>query len=280
MAIKLYKPTTSGRRKASVIDNKVFSKTKSTKFLTFGFQRHVGRSGGTISIRHKGGGAKRLYRQIDFLQNKFDLPGTVKSVEYDPNRTCLIGLIQWPDGEKRYILLQEGLKVGDQIISSKSNIETKIGTRLPLKYISTGTVVSNIEIISGKGGQLVRSAGSGAVVMGHENEYAQLKMPSSEIRIVNKECLASIGQISNVDHGLVRIGKAGRKRNMGIRPSVRGKVMNPTDHPHGGGEGKQPIGLKYPKTPWGKHALGVKTRRRQSTNKYIIQRRIKKKSKK
>jgi large subunit ribosomal protein L2 len=277
MAIKLYQPTTSGRRKASVIDSKVFSKHHPEKSLTSGFHRHFGRSGGKISIRHKGGGAKRLFRQIDFKQNKFDFPGIIKSVEYDPNRTCFIGLVQWPDGDKKYILLQEGLKVGDQIVSSKSNLEMKTGIRIPLKYIPSGTVVSNIEMVPGRGGQMVRSAGSGAIVMGQEGEYVQLKMPSSEIRLLNKECLASFGQISNIDHSLVRIGKAGRKRNMGIRPSVRGKVMNPVDHPHGGGEGKQPIGLKYPKTKWGKHALGVKTRMRKSTNKYILQRRVHKK---
>lgn len=280
MAIKLYRPTTSGRRKASVIDQRIFTKKNPEKSLTFGFKRNFGRSNGQITIRHKGGGAKRLFRQIDFKQDKFDFPGVIKAIEYDPNRTCLIGLIQWPDGEKRYFLLQEGLKVGDQMVTSKSNLEIKNGLRLPLKYIPAGTIVSNIEIMPGKGGQLVRSAGSGAMMMGQEGSHVQLKMPSTEIRIVNQECLASVGQVSNVDHGLVRIGKAGRKRNMGIRPSVRGKVMNPVDHPHGGGEGKQPIGLKYPKTLWGKHALGVKTRRRKSTNKYIVQRRAKKKSKK
>jgi len=279
MAIKLYKPTTPGRRKASVIDQRVFTRKKPEKKLTFGFKRNVGRARGTITVRHKGGGAKRLYREIDFRQNKFDIPGKITSIEYDPNRTCFIGLIVWPDGDKRYVLLQEGLKVGDQVVYSKSAIELKIGNRLSLKHIPTGTFVSNAELLPGKGGQLARSAGTSLIVMGQEKDYMQLKMPSGEIRLVNKECLASIGRMSNIEHSLVRIGKAGRTRRMGIRPSVRGKVMNPREHPHGGGEGKQPIGLKYPKTPWGKHALGVKTRKRKSTNKYIVQRRIKKRRK-
>jgi large subunit ribosomal protein L2 len=273
MPIRLYKPTTSGRRGASVLDKNIFTKSRPAKSLTYGRKRNVGRSGGKITIRHKGGGVKRLYREIDFQQNKFDLPGKIISIEYDPNRSCFIGLICWSGGEKRYILLQEGLKVGDQIISSRSEIEIKTGNRLSLKFIPTGTIISNIELIPGKGGQLVRSAGSSAIVMGQEKDFSQLKLASGEIRLISRECSASIGQMSNIDHYLVRLGKAGRKRKKGIRPRVRGKAMNPVDHPHGGGEGHCPIGLVHPKTPWGKTALGVKTRRRKLTNKYIIKRR-------
>jgi len=271
--VKLYRPTTSGRRKASVLEGKIFTKSKPEKSLTSGKKNNAGRSRGKITIRHKGGGVKKLYRKIDFLQNKFDLVGKITSIEYDPNRSAFIGLVCWPDGEKRYILLQEGLKVGDKIISSNSQIEIKVGYRMPLKFIPTGTIVSNVEIIPGKGGQIARSAGTGVVVMGHEKGNTQLKLSSGEIRIVPSDCLASIGQISNVDHWLIRLGKAGRKRNKGIRPTVRGKAMNPPDHPHGGGEGHTPIGLVHPKTPWGKPALGVKTRKRKHTDKYIIKRR-------
>lgn len=275
MPIKLYKPITAGRRKASVLARHIFTKKEPEKSLVYGMKRHVGRSAGKITTRHKGGGAKRLYRKIDFCQDKFDLPGKIVSIEYDPNRSGFIGLVCWPDGEKRYILLQDGLKTGDQILSSRSKIEIKTGNRLPLKFIPSGTIVSNIELIPGKGGQLMRSAGSGAIVMGQEKDFTQLKLASGEIRLVSGECLASIGQISNIDHNLVRFGKAGRKRRKGIRPSVRGKAMNPREHPHGGGEGHTPVGLVQPKTPWGKPALGVKTRKRKSTDKYIIKRRNK-----
>lgn len=273
MPIKTYRPTTAGRRKASALESKIFTKKEPEKSLTSGKKTKAGRSGGKITVRHKGGGEKRLYRQIDFRQDKFDIPGKIVSIEYDPNRSAFIGLVQWPDGEKRYILLQEGLKVGDEIISSNSKLEIKVGYRMPLKFIPTGTIVSNVELIPGRGGQLARSAGAGVFVMGQEKGYTQLKLPSGEIRIVPDKCLASIGQISNIDNWLIRFGKAGRKRRKGIRPSVRGKAMNPREHPHGGGEGHTPIGLVHPKTPWGKPALGVKTRRRRHTDKFIIKRR-------
>lgn len=274
MPVKTYKPTTPGRRKASVLDTKSLTKKEPEKKLTCGKKKKAGRSKGKITVRHKGGGTKRLYRKIDFFQNKFDIPGKIKSIEYDPNRSAFIALVCYADGEKRYILAQEGLKVGDEILTSNSKIELKIGNRLPLKYIPSGTIVSNVELFKNRGGQLARAAGSGVVVMGSEKGYTQLKLPSGEIRMVSEDCLASIGQMSNIDHWLVRLGKAGRKRHLGIRPSVRGKAMSPRHHPHGGGEGHTPIGLTHPKTLWGKPALGVKTRKKKKwTNKFIIKRR-------
>jgi large subunit ribosomal protein L2 len=274
MPVKTYKPLTGGRRVASVLETKDLTKKEPEKKLTKGKKRISGRSRGKITVRHRGGGAKRLYREIDFRQDKFDIPGKIKSIEYDPNRSAFIALVCYKDGEKRYILAQEGLKVNDEILSSQSKIELKVGNRMPLKYIPPGTIVSNVELYKGRGGQLARAAGTGAVVMATENGYTQLKLPSGEIRLVPEDCLASIGQISNVDHWLIKIGKAGRKRHMGFRPSVRGKAMNPPDHPHGGGEGHTPIGLVHPKTPWGKPALGVKTRRKKKwSTRFIIKRR-------
>ncbi len=274
MPIKLYKPTTPSRRKATVLDRKILTQKEPEKSLTFGKKSKAGRSKGKITVRHRGGGAKRLYRKIDFRQDKFDIKGKIKSIEYDPNRSAFIALVVYPDGEKRYILAQEGLKVGDEILSSKSKIEIKVGNRMPLKFIPSGTIVSNVELFKGKGGEIARSAGSGAIVMGNEKGYTQLKLPSGEIRLIDEDCLASIGQMSNVDHWLIRWGKAGRKRKLGIRPSVRGKAMNPIDHPHGGGEGHTPIGLVHPKTLWGKPALGVKTRKKKKwSDRFIIKRR-------
>ncbi|MCX7778989.1 MAG: 50S ribosomal protein L2 [Patescibacteria group bacterium] len=273
MPIKLYKPTTAGRRKATVLERKILTRKEPEKSLISGKKSKAGRSKGKITVRHRGGGAKKLYRQIDFYQDKFEIKGKIKSIEYDPNRSALIALVVYPDGEKRYILAQEGLKVGDEVLTSRSKIEQKIGYRMPLKFIPTGTIVSNIELFKGQGGQLARAAGSYATVMGSENGYTQIKLPSGEIRKVSEECLASIGQMSNIDHWLIRLGKAGRKRHLGIRPSVRGKAMSPRDHPHGGGEGHTPIGLKHPKTPWGKPALGVKTRKKKQSDKFIVKRR-------
>ncbi|MFN3301548.1 MAG: 50S ribosomal protein L2 [Patescibacteria group bacterium] len=274
MPVKLYKPTTPGRRGASVLDKTVLTKKEPEKSLTKGMKKKAGRSAGQITVRHKGGGEKRLYRKIDFHQDKFDIPGKVVSIEYDPNRSAFIALIQYPDGEKRYILAQEGLKVGDEIISSRSKLEIKTGYRLPLKFIPPGTIVSNVELIKGRGGQIAKAAGTGAMVMGFDKGYAQIKLPSGEIRLVSEDCLASIGQMSNVDRWLIRIGKAGRKRHLGIRPSVRGKAMSPRHHPHGGGEGHTPIGLVHPKTLWGKPALGVKTRKKKKwSDRFIIKRR-------
>lgn len=274
MPIKLYKPITPGLRKASVLDSKILTKKEPEKSLTSGKRSRAGRAQGKITVRHKGGGAKRLYRQIDFRQDKFEMPAKIKSLEYDPNRSALIALVFYPDGEKRYILAQEGLKINDEIISSQRKMEIKLGCRLPLKFIPTGTIVSNVELFKGRGGQLARAAGAGLTVMGSEKGYTQLKLPSGEIRLVSDDCLASIGQISNVDHRLVRWGKAGRKRHLGIRPSVRGKAMSPRHHPHGGGEGHSPIGLVHPKTLWGKPALGVKTRKKKKwSQRFIIKRR-------
>lgn len=273
MPVKLYKPTTAGRRKASVLVRTIFTRKRPEKFLTKGKKSKAGRQAGKITVRHKGGGEKRLYREIDFRQDKFDLPGRIVSIEYDPNRSAFIALVVYPDGEKRYILAQEGLKVGDKIISSRSKLEIKIGYRLPLKFIPSGTIVSNVELTKGRGGQLAKAAGSSVTMMGLDKGYAQIKLPSGEIRLVPEDCLASIGQMSNVDHWLIRLGKAGRKRHLGIRPSVRGKAMSPRHHPHGGGEGHTPIGLVHPKTLWGKPALGVKTRRKKWSDRFIIKRR-------
>lgn len=273
--LKVYKPTTPGRRQTSVVDTSALTKKRPEKSLTIYLRDKAGRNNqGQVTLRHQGGGLKNLYRQIDFRQDKFDIPAKVMALEYDPNRTAWIALIYFKDGEKRYILAPHELKVGDTVISSKNQLEAKPGNRMPLKYIPTAYLVHNIELTPGEGGKMVRSAGSGAVLMTIEGGYAQLKLPSGEIRIVSENSLASVGQLSNPDWHLVRWGKAGRMRLRGIRPSVRGKAMNPCDHPHGGGEGHQPIGLVHPKTPWGKTALGVKTRdKKKWSSKFILKRR-------
>jgi len=273
--LKVYKPTTPGRRQTSIVDTSVLTKKRPERSLTFYRRDKAGRNiYGEVTVRHQGGGHKKLYRQIDFRQDKFDLPAKVKALEYDPNRTAWIALIYFSDGEKRYILAPNGLKVGDTVTFSKNKLEAKAGNRMPLKYIPTAYLVHNVELTPGEGGKIVRSAGSGAVLMTIEGGYAQLKLPSGEIRLVSENCLASVGQLSNPDWHLVRWGKAGRMRLRGIRPSVRGKAMNPVDHPHGGGEGHQPIGLVHPRTPWGKPALGAKTRRKKKwSTKFILKRR-------
>ncbi|MFA5211390.1 MAG: 50S ribosomal protein L2 [Patescibacteria group bacterium] len=275
MAVKLYKPTTAGRRKSSVQDFSDITKTKPEKSLTVFLKTHAGRNNqGRITVRHKGAGVKKLYRLVDFRQNKYDLEAKVIAIEYDPNRSSRIALIEYVSNkEKSYVIAPDGLKVGDLVISSKNKIEPKTAYRMPLEYIPAGMFVYNVELEPGKGGQIARGAGIGAQLMVIEGKYAQLKMPSSEIRIVKKECLASIGQVSNSDWKLIRWGKAGRSRHRGIRPTVKGKNMNPVDHPHGGGEGHSPIGLKAPKTKWGKPALGVKTRKPRTSDKFILQRR-------
>ncbi len=275
--MKYYKPTTSSRRKSSVIQLPK-SKTKKVKSLLKGSIKKKGRSKGKITVRHRGGGEKRLYRKIDFKQDKFDILGKVANIEYDPNRTAWIALVVYRDGEKRYILAPHKIKVGAQIRSSLDSIEPKEGNRMPLKYIPSGYPIHNIELEPGKGGKLVRSAGNAASILSLEGKFAVIKMPSGEKRKIDKNCLASIGAVSNLEWKGIRWGKAGRSRHRGIRPSVRGKAMNPCDHPHGGGEGHSPVGLKHPKTPWGKPAVGVKTRKKKKwTNKYIIKRRSKKK---
>ncbi len=274
--MKVYKPTSPSRRGMTSPDYSVLTKVAPLKSLVFSKHRKVGRDGGTISVRHKGGGVKKLYRAIDFKRDKLDVAGHVTTLEYDPYRTSFIALVTYQDGEKRYILAPNGLKVGDKVLSSRQEIESLPGSALPLKYIPVGNQVYNIELKLGKGGQIARSAGSAATIVSRDAGYVQLKMPSSEIRLVSEECMAVVGQPSNIEWSLVTIGKAGRSRKMGIRPSVRGSAMNPVDHPHGGGEGRAPIGLKYPKTPWGKNARGVKTRdTKKPSQQFIISRRKK-----
>lgn len=276
MPIKVYRPTTPARRRTSTVTNEDLSKVKPLKSLTSRKKKFSGRNNtGRITVRHQGGGASRRIRYIDFKRDKFDIPAKIISIEYDPNRNARIALTQYADGEKRYIIAPIGLKKDHEIISSKKDFNLKIGNCFPLELIPPGTVVSCVEIEPGKGGKLARSAGNGIVSQGIEGKYAQLKMPSSEIRLVPKECLATIGQISNPDFRNIRWGKAGRMRHRNIKPTVRGKVMNPVDHPHGGGEGSNPIGLKKgPKNVYGKKALGIKTRRpNKVSNKLIIARR-------
>jgi large subunit ribosomal protein L2 len=252
------------------------AKIEPLKNLTVGFQRAVGRNNqGRITTRHRGGGVKRSYRIVDFKQNKMDVPAKIFAIEYDPNRTTRIARLHYKDGEKRYILAPEGVKAGDYVVTSE---KTKLqpGNRMKLRNIPQGTIVHNIELHPGKGGQAIRSAGSGATVLAHEGDYVQVVLPSSEVRNFHGDCMASIGQLSNAEHSTINIGKAGRNRHLGWRPAVRGTAMNPVDHPHGGGEGRQPIGLKYPKTPWGKHALGVRTRNKKKKSwKFIVRRRKK-----
>lgn len=273
---KNYRPTTASRRHMMGYDFSSLSKQRPLKSKTWGFQRAVGRGNtGLISVRHKGGGEKRLFREIDFHQYKMNIPAKVFSLEYDPNRTARIARIHYADGERSYILAPEGLAVGDTIMVS-DKVPLKPGNRAKLKNIPQGTEVHNIELFPGRGGEVVRSAGSKAVVMSKDAGYVQVQMPSSELRKFPEEALASVGRLSNQEHSSVVMGKAGRSRHKGIRPTVRGTVMNPVDHPHGGGEGKQGIGLPYPKTPWGKHALGVKTRnKKKKSGKFIIRRRKK-----
>ncbi len=262
----------------SLDDFSDITKSKPEKSLIVIKKRKSGRnSQGRITVRHRGGGAKRYIRIIDFKRDKFDVPAKVSSIEYDPNRGARIALLRYNDGEKRYIVAPIGLRVGNEVISSRKQVEIKIGNAMPIKYIPAGVAVYNIELEPGMGAKLARGAGNSAGVMGIEGKYAQIKMPSGEIRLIKKDCLCTVGQASNPDRRHIKIGKAGRKRYLGIRPTVRGTAMNPKDHPHGGGEGNQPIGLKHPKTPWGKPALGVKTRKKnRPSDKLIIKRRKKK----
>ncbi len=274
MPTKIYKPTTPGRRGMSVIDYSVLSKVAPEKSLLAPMNKSAGRNSyGRITIRHRGGGNRRKYRIIDFKRNKLDVPATVLSLEYDPNRSAHIALVQYEDGEKRYIVAPQGLQVGD-VVSSGAEVDIKAGNALPLASIPTGTFIHNVELYPGKGAQLARSAGTMAQLMGKENNMALVRLPSGEMRYVPLSCMATIGQVGNVEHENVKIGKAGRKRHMGWRPTVRGSVMNPCDHPHGGGEGKSPIGRPGPVTPWGKPALGYKTRATHNrSDKFIVKRR-------
>ncbi|EJP20006.1 ribosomal protein L2 [Peptostreptococcaceae bacterium AS15] len=274
MAIKKFKPTTPSRRHMTVIKSEEITKFSPEKSLLTSLKKNAGRnSQGKITVRHKGGGEKRKYRIIDFKRDKDGIPAKVAGIEYDPNRTANIALLHYKDGEKRYILAPLGLKVGDVIVSGEGS-DIKVGNCLKMKDMPVGTVIHNIELKKGKGGQLVRSAGISAQLMAKEGKNVLLRLPSGEMRYVNAECKATIGQVGNVDHSNVTIGKAGRKRHMGIRPTVRGSVMNPNDHPHGGGEGRSPIGRPSPVTPWGKPALGYKTRnKKKQSNKMIVTRR-------
>lgn len=276
MPLKLIKPTTSSQRKMSYTDFSSITKKTPEKSLTAPLPKTAGRdASGKISIRHRGGGAKRLYRLVDFKQVKLDIPATVEAIEYDPNRSPFIALIKYEDGVKSYILAPQDLKVGD-IVTTSENGEAKTGCRLKIKNIPTGIPVYNIELIPGRGGQIVRTAGSSATILSKEGKYAQVRLPSGEIRKIHVEGYASIGVLSNQLHSSVRLAKAGRTRHLGFRPSVRGKAMNPVDHPHGGGEGNTSIGLKHPKTPWGKPALGKKTRKVKYSSKFIVRHRNKK----
>lgn len=276
MAIRKYKPTSPALRQMTVSTFEEITKKDPEKSLLVSMSKSAGRnSQGRITIRHRGGGAKRKYRIIDFKRDKDNIPGKVASIEYDPNRTANIALINYVDGEKKYILAPNGLKVGDVIISGEE-ADIKVGNSKKLKDIPVGTTVHNVELKPGKGAQLVRSAGTVAQLMAKEGKFAQIKLPSGEFRLVSIDCRATIGQVGNIDHELITIGKAGRKRHMGIRPTVRGSAMNPVDHPHGGGEGRAPIGMPAPSTPWGKPALGYKTRKKKNkTDKYIVRRRTK-----
>jgi large subunit ribosomal protein L2 len=273
VALKIYRPTSPGRRGMSGYTFDEITKDKPEKSLLKPLKKRAGRNNrGKITVRHRGGGAKRRLRVIDFKRDKIDIPGRVAAIEYDPNRTARIALIHYADGEKRYILAPTGLNV-DNVIMSGNNAEIKPGNTLPLKAMPTGTQIHNIEMQKGKGGQMVRSAGASAQLMVKEGEYALIRLPSGEIRRVRSECMATIGQIGNVEHQNISLGKAGRKRHMGWRPTVRGSAMTPRDHPHGGGEGRAPIGLPGPKTPWGKPALGYKTRKPKNSDKMIVKRR-------
>jgi large subunit ribosomal protein L2 len=277
MPIKVFKPTSPGRRDMSGQTFEEITRSRPESSLVTGLRKRAGRNHrGKITIRHRGGGHKRLYRHIDFKRDKYDVPARVDSIEYDPNRSARIALLVYADGEKRYIIAPLGLQVGDKVMSGP-NAEIRPGNSLPLTNIPLGTQIHNIELQEGKGGQLVRSAGTSAQLLSKDNpQYVIVRLPSGEERYIPHGCLATIGQVGNVEHGNVKLGKAGRKRHKGIRPTVRGSAMNPNDHPHGGGEGRSPIGMAGPKTPWGQPALGRRTRRNKQTDKFIFRRRTKK----
>ena len=274
MAIKHFRPITPGQRKKSTLVNEELTKTAPEKSLLKTIKKNAGRNNsGKITVRHQGGGEKRKYRIIDFRRNKFDIEGTVATIEYDPNRSANIALINYSDGEKRYIIAPKGLQVGMKIISGEKT-DVKVGNAMKLINIPVGTTIHNIELTLGKGGQIARSAGQSAQILGREDKYVLIRLSSGETRKVLGTCIATIGEVGNEDYSLVRLGKAGRTRHMGIRPTVRGSVMNPNDHPHGGGEGRTPVGHKKPMTPWGKPALGYKTRKsKKSSTKLIVTRR-------
>ena len=276
MAVKIYKPTSPGRRGMTSATFEEITKSTPQRSLLRPLRKRGGRDfTGTISIRHRGGGARRQFRVIDFKRDKLDIPARVASIEYDPNRSARIALLNYVDGEKRYILAPLDVKVGDMLVAGKS-VDIRAGNAMPLSSIPPGTQVHNVELQPGKGGQLVRSAGTAAQILGKEGDYAQVRMPSGEVRLIRQTCMATIGEVGNLDHSNIKLGKAGRKRYLGIRPTVRGTAMSPRDHPHGGGEGRQPIGKPGPRSPWGKPTLGAKTRTNKISNAMIIKRRGKK----
>jgi len=276
MPIKVFKPTSPGRRDMSGQTFEEITRSYPERSLTRGLRKRAGRNvRGKITIRHRGGGHKRQIRIVDFKRNKHGIPAKVAAIEYDPNRTARLALLNYADGEKRYIIAPLNLTVGDRVVSGP-NAEVRPGNSLPISNIPVGTLVHNIELREGRGGQLVRAAGGAAQLMAKEGDYAQVRLPSGEVRLVRQTCYATIGQVGNLDHGNINLGKAGRKRHLGIRPTVRGSAMSPRDHPHGGGEGRQPIGMPGPKSPWGKPTLGKKTRHNKRTDKYIVRRRRKK----
>ena len=281
MGIKKVNPTSPARRHVTFDDFADITRTSPEKNLTVGKKRSGGRNAqGKITVRHRGGGAKRSVRIIDFKRDRFDIPAKVASIEYDPGRGARIALLHYVDGVKTYIVTPVGMEVGDTIVSSKEKIAIDSGNAMPIKFIPAGIAVYNVELEPGRGGKIARGAGNSVKVMGVEGKYAQIKLPSGEIRLIKKDCMCTVGQASNPDRRHIKIGSAGRKRHLGFRPTVRGSAMNPCDHPHGGGEGNQSIGMKHPKTPWGKAALGVKTRRKKkASTKLILQRRKSKKRK-
>lgn len=273
MAIKVYKPTTPSRRWMTGYSFEEITKTEPEKSLLRPLKEKAGRNfRGKITVRHQGGGNKRRYRLIDFKRDKHGIPAKVAAIEYDPNRSARIALLHYADGEKRYILAPVGLQVNDTLMSGPE-AEVRVGNALPLERIPVGTVVHNVELHRGKGGQLARAAGTSAQVLAKEGDYATLRLPSGEMRMVPRQCMATVGQVGNVEHGNIKLGKAGRSRWLGRRPATRGSAMTPRDHPHGGGEGKAPVGMPSPKSPWGKPTLGKKTRRNKATDKYIVRRR-------
>ena len=274
MTVKQYKPTSPGRRGASGYTFDEITRKRPEKSLLAPLTKNAGRNNqGRISVRHRGGGHKRRLRVIDFKRDKTGVPGKVATIEYDPNRSARIALIHYVDGEKRYIIWPVGLSVGDTVMAGPQ-AEIKPGNALPLRNIPSGNIVHNLELQKGKGAQLVRGAGGAAQLLAREGDYVMVRLPSGEVRRVHADCMATIGQVGNVEHGQIKLGRAGRRRHLGRRPRVRGSAMNPRDHPHGGGEGRSPIGMPGPKTPWGKPTLGFRTRRRKDTNKYIVRRRF------
>ena len=273
MAIKIYKPTTPSRRGMTGYSFEEITKDTPERSLIVIRKSWAGRNNqGRVTVRHQGGGSRQYIRIVDFKRNKLNIPARVAAIEYDPNRTARLALLNYADGEKRYILAPVGLKVNDMVVSGPT-AEIRPGNSLPISNIPVGTLIHNIELREGKGGQLVRSAGVSAQLVAKEGDYAQIRMPSGEVRLVRQMCYATIGQVGNVDHGNIKLGKAGRKRHMGIKPTVRGTAMSPRDHPHGGGEGRQPVGMPGPKSPWGKPTRGYRTRRNKKTDKFIVRRR-------